>query len=88
MNMVRSLGLSDAQKTQIKTMVQQYREEHPKGSAQDKQARKALRRQVLGILTPQQRDQLQEERRQHHSEQQPGGFAPTPTPLPEETGQP
>lgn len=68
MQMVHRLGLDDAQKAQIKTLVQQYREQHPKGSAPDKQVRKALRGRILGVLTPQQREQLQTELREQRSE--------------------
>lgn len=76
MQMVHRLGLSDPQKAQIKTLVRQYRAQHPKGAAPDKAARKALREQVLTVLTPAQREQLL------------ARLHATPAPLPEETAQP
>ncbi len=77
MRMLHSLNLSDQQKAQIKTMVQQYRQQHPQGSAPDHQARKALREQIMGVLTPAQKEKLRAEMKQ-----------PLPAPTPEETAQP
>ncbi|HET7813941.1 MAG TPA: hypothetical protein VFL13_06170 [Candidatus Baltobacteraceae bacterium] len=88
MHAVHNLGLSAGQRSQIQSLMQQYRQDHPKGSAPDKEARKALRQHVLSVLTPQQREQLKDEMQQMRSEQHPGGFGPTPSPLPEETSQP
>lgn len=61
MRMLHSLNLSDAQKAQIKTAMQNYRAQHPRGSTPDPQARKQLRRQLLALLTPQQRAQFRSE---------------------------
>jgi len=52
------LNLSDQQKQQIQTLMQNYRQAHPRGSAPDPDARKQLRDQVDAILTPDQRAQL------------------------------
>jgi Spy/CpxP family protein refolding chaperone len=52
------LNLSDAQKSQIKSIMESYRQAHPKGSAPDPDARKQLREQINGVLTPDQQTQL------------------------------
>jgi Spy/CpxP family protein refolding chaperone len=73
MRMFRNLNLSDQQKSQIHTIMQQYRQEHPRGSQPDPQARKQMRDQIINVLTPQQRTQLQQEmqqQRQRHQEQE------------------
>lgn len=54
------LNLSDAQKSQIQALMTQFRQAHPQGSTPDPQARQALHAQVMNVLTPQQRTQLQE----------------------------
>jgi Spy/CpxP family protein refolding chaperone len=51
----RSLNLSEHQRAQIRQLVAQYRAAHPRGSAFDPQARAQLRKEILAILTPQQR---------------------------------
>jgi Spy/CpxP family protein refolding chaperone len=53
-----NLNLSERQRAQIRQLVAQYRAAHPRGSAVDPQARMQLHREILSILTPQQRDQL------------------------------
>ena len=75
---VRSLNLSPEQRTQMRQIVAQYRQAHPKGSKPDPQARKALRAQLLAILTPDQRLQLKSDIHRRKSMQ----------PVPEETAQP
>jgi Spy/CpxP family protein refolding chaperone len=59
MHMLRDLNLSDQQKTQIQQIMQQYRQSHTQGERPDPQAREQLRNQIMNVLTPQQRTQLQ-----------------------------
>jgi Spy/CpxP family protein refolding chaperone len=63
MRMMRGVNLSDQQKTQIRQIVQQFRQSHPRGSRTDpqarRQAREQLRRQIMNVLTPAQRSQVQ-----------------------------
>ena len=59
MHRFSDLNLSDEQKSQIKALMQSYRQAHPKGSAPDPDSRKQLRSQIDAILTPDQRVQLQ-----------------------------
>ena len=72
-----NLNLSDAQRSQIQTLMQNYRQAHPKGSAPDPDARKALRQQIEAVLTPDQRAQLKSEFRHHR---QPPAPQATPNP--------
>lgn len=58
MRMLHGITLSDAQKAQIKTLMQQYHSAHPKGSAPDPAARQALDAQVRAVLTPAQQAQF------------------------------
>ena len=68
MRAFRDLNLTDQQKTQIRQMMQQFRQAH-EGQRPDAQAREQLRNQILSVLTPQQRAQyqakIQQMRRQH-----------------------
>ncbi|HTX56246.1 MAG TPA: hypothetical protein VMD47_04000 [Candidatus Acidoferrales bacterium] len=83
-----ALHLTDAQRTQIQTLRQNYRQAHPKGSAPDPAARKQLRRQILAVLTPDQRAQLraQAQQRRAQREQHQGNdntiFPPSPAATP------
>ncbi len=58
MRMFRGINLSDQQRTQIQQIMQQYRQQHPKGSQPDPNARKAMRQQVMSVLTPDQQTQV------------------------------
>jgi Spy/CpxP family protein refolding chaperone len=58
MHMMRDLNLSDQQKTQIRQIMQQFRQSH-QGQRPDAQAREQLRGQIMNVLTPQQRMQFQ-----------------------------
>jgi len=84
---LRGVNLSDQQKAQIKQLVAQYRQAHPKGSAPDRAGRRQLRTQILNVLAPQQRTQfdanlarMRAERRNQAAAPQ-GPFTPTPTPF-------
>lgn len=82
--MLRGVNLSDQQKSQMKQLMQQFRQAHPAGSPPDRQAREQLHQQMLNILTPQQRAQVQQnmqQMRQRWQQQRPGGQeAPNPEP--------
>lgn len=58
MREMRSLDLSAQQQAQIKQLMAQYRQSHPRGSAPDPQARKDLRTKVMAVLTPAQQQKL------------------------------
>ncbi len=90
MRAVRELDLSDSQRTQIQQLVQQYRQQYPKGSTPDPQARKALRDKIFATLTPDQQAQLQQHLAQMRAERAqqsagtnaPSASAPAPAPSP------
>jgi len=78
-----NLNLSDQQKSQIRTLLENYRQTHPKGSTPDPDARKQLRGQILSVLTPDQRMQLEAQARQRRAERaQEGNPAPNPVASP------
>jgi Spy/CpxP family protein refolding chaperone len=65
-SLLAGLNLTPAQKAQIKQIRQQYRAAHPCGSPPDRAARAQMRQQILNVLTPAQRAQLQAERNGQH----------------------
>jgi Spy/CpxP family protein refolding chaperone len=54
-------NLSQQQQTQIGNLIYQYAQQHPQGSPVDRASRRALVQQIIGVLTPQQRAQFQQE---------------------------
>lgn len=64
MREMRSLNLTATQQSQIKQLMQQYRQAHPRGSAPDRQAREQLRTKIMAILSPAQQAQLKTEMQQ------------------------
>lgn len=82
---MRELNLTPQQHSQIRQLMQQYRQAHPRGSAPDPQARKQLRDKVMAVLTPAQQQQFKTEMSQRRSEYQRGRDrfpAPSPSPIP------
>ncbi len=82
MSNLRGLNLSDQQRTQIKQIVSQYRSAHPKGSSPDPQARKAMRDQVMSLLTPDQQSQFKANARRARQERLQNEQAPQPQATP------
>lgn len=79
------LNLSDQQKSQIQTLLQNYRQAHPRGSAPDPNARKQLRDQINGILTPDQQAKLKADEAQfraQHQRNETTNVPPAPTATP------
>ena len=58
---LRTLNLNEQQKAQIKQLMDQYRQQHPRGSTPDPQSRQQLRDRIMSVLTPQQQAQLRQE---------------------------
>lgn len=84
---LKGITLSDAQKAQMKQIRETYRAAHPEGSTPDPSARKAMREQMLGVLTADQRAQYEANVKQMRNERkneppQGGPFAPNPSPTP------
>lgn len=79
---MRGVNLSDQQKAQIKQITDQYRQAHPEGSAPDPAARKAMRDQVMSVLTPDQQAQFKtnlEAMRAHRSSNPQPQATPSPS---------
>jgi Spy/CpxP family protein refolding chaperone len=79
------LNLTDQQKSQIQTIMQNFRQAHPPGSPPDPDARKQLRDQINAVLTPDQRTKLQADEqkfRQEHQRNDTTNSAPAPTATP------
>ena len=68
MREMRSLNLSAQQQSQIKQLMAQYRQSHPRGSAPDPQARKDLRAKVMAVLTPAQQQKLKADQAKRKAE--------------------
>lgn len=68
MGLLHGVNLSAQQKSQIKQIMQQYRQAHPRGSQTDaaarKQSRRQLRAQIMNVLTPEQRTQVDQNMKQ------------------------
>ncbi|HVR45736.1 MAG TPA: hypothetical protein VMT95_03725 [Candidatus Binatia bacterium] len=57
------LNLSNDQQQRVQSMIDQYSQAHPEGSAVDPNARRELRRQIMGVLSSDQQNQFQQEMR-------------------------
>ena len=68
MREMHSLNLSAQQQAQIKQLMAQYRQAHPRGSTPDLQARKDLRTKVMAVLTPAQQAQLKADQAKRKAE--------------------
>jgi periplasmic protein CpxP/Spy len=79
------LNLTDQQKSQIQTIMQNFRQAHPPGSPPDPDARKQLRDQINAVLTPDQRTKLQADEAKFRAQRQRNdttNSAPAPTATP------
>ena len=69
---LNTLNLSTQQQQQIQSLISQYAKAHAAGSPLDLEARHTLEQQIYGLLTPDQQNQLRQERqemRQQRAEQ-------------------
>ncbi len=78
MRMFKGINLTDQQRTQVTQLMQQYRDKHPKGSTPDPAGRKALRQQMMNVLTPDQQAQV----KQNMSQMRERRAEPAPTASP------
>jgi Spy/CpxP family protein refolding chaperone len=81
MHALRTLNLTDAQKTQIKSAMQQTRTANENADPQTRKANlEQLRSQINSVLTPDQRAQLQAELQKEREDaaNASGGAAPPP----------
>jgi Spy/CpxP family protein refolding chaperone len=70
MKRLRRLNLSGDQQQRIQSLINQYSQAHPAGSPVDRDANRALRQQVMGVLTNDQQTQLHEQMRQRRAQMQ------------------
>jgi Spy/CpxP family protein refolding chaperone len=91
------LNLSSQQQQQIQSMVHQYSQAHPAGSPRDPQGARDLRRQIMGVLSPDQQNQLhqqmqarreQMQQRREQMQQSGGQQGPPPGQQPPDQGPP
>jgi hypothetical protein len=72
------LNLSSDQQQHIQSLIHQYSQAHPEGSPRDRDSVRQLRQQLMGQLTPDQQNQLRQERRAHRAQMreraQQGGY--------------
>jgi Spy/CpxP family protein refolding chaperone len=81
MRVLNTLGLSDAQKQQIKTAMQQSRQANQNADPATRKAnREKLRAQIDAILTPDQRTRLQAALAQQRAQRRTMQGAPAPAP--------
>lgn len=73
------LNLSGDQQQRIQSLINQYSQAHPEGSARDRGASRELRHQIMGVLSDDQRNQYhqemrarREQTRQRQGQMQPG----------------
>jgi Spy/CpxP family protein refolding chaperone len=58
-----NLNLSSDQQQRIQSIINQYSQAHPAGSPRDPDAAREFRRQVMGVLTPDQQNQYHQQMR-------------------------
>jgi len=68
--MMRDLDLTDDQKAQLKAIHDKFKADHPDMSTVTKADRKAMRDQIMAVLTPEQRAKWRKHMmsRQHHAQ--------------------
>src|SRR5579883_2259767 len=57
------LNLSGDQQQRMQSIIDQYSQTHPEGSPRDPQANRELRRQLMGVLSPDQQNQFRQQMR-------------------------
>ncbi len=80
MRMTQNLNLTPQQKTQIQQIMDQYHQQHPRGSEPDQASRQALHQQIMNVLTPAQQAQLKKNMEQMHKMHSGGEPEPTASP--------
>jgi len=64
------LNLSGDQQQRVQALINQYSQTHPEGSPRDPAATRALRHQLMGVLTPDQQNQLHQQMRAQRAQMQ------------------
>ena len=82
------INLNAQQQQQVQHLLDQFASTHPAGSPRDSAGARALRQQILSVLTPQQQQQYEQEmqaikarhQQQHMQQMQPQGAPVQPAP--------
>jgi len=69
MKRLGGLNLSADQQQHIQSLIGQFAQAHPAGSPRDPNAARALRQQIMGVLTPDQQGQYRQELAQRRAQQ-------------------
>jgi len=76
------LNLSGDQQQHIQSLINQYSQTHPQGSPRDPSANRALRHQIMGVLSPDQQNEFRQQMRarrahlqQRNAQMQQGGYS-------------
>lgn len=64
----RSLNLSGDQQQRIQSMIHEYSQAHPEGSQPDRGSSRAFRQQIMGQLTPDQRNAYHQQMQAHRAQ--------------------
>jgi Spy/CpxP family protein refolding chaperone len=77
-----NLNLSSDQQQHIQSLINQYAQSHPEGSPRDPGANRELRRQIMGVLSDDQRNQYHQQMQERRSQMrgQGGGMQQGPGP--------
>jgi hypothetical protein len=67
------LNLSSDQQQHIQSLIHEFSQAHPQGSAPDREANREFRRQLMGQLSDDQRNQFRQERQAHRAQLQQRG---------------
>ena len=79
MREMRKLNLSSQQQAQIKQIVTQFRQTHPRGTEPSVQDRQQLHQQIMNVLTPAQQAQFKADMQRERQERMPStGSTPQP----------
>jgi len=79
MREMRKLNLSSQQQAQIKQIVTQFRQTHPRGTEPSAQDRQQLHQQIMNVLTPAQQAQFKADMQRERQERMPSsGSTPQP----------
>jgi hypothetical protein len=70
MKRLSKLNLSGDQQQRVQSILDQYSQAHPAGSPPDRNASRALRQQLMGVLTPDQQNQYHQAMRAHREQMQ------------------
>ena len=69
MKRLGSLNLSGDQQQRVQSLINQYSQAHPQGSPRDPAAARALRQQIMGVLSADQQSQYRQQVQAHRQQQ-------------------